>query len=1157
MSTEVEDAKADSDYREVDESSFHLTPEDSVAKLIATDRVHSPDVMPSPKALELLSIWQAEEDGADDPFDWHAEYERQLAEDLHAAFDPDATQWNSGELSGTPCEEWRALMHREAAFTYGNVKSKDKRNDTRDDAWAPKSMPVFKAIEGNTAKRRPGGKVVRAEWGLSRHVEDDHKGGSGYVLGACQGHRRAKAVTTIDAIGLDCDTGHLTYEEAVSRAREIDFAFASHTSFNHLTTESEFNYDAVVKHAHCDGEPTLEQIKNYAKDKKNLAPHIIESIEVEEMRHHSAEGLFIRVRHLPIDKYRLIFLLRSTVTIADLGNTLAEAHEVHSQKVMGLAEMVGVPTDPATLDVSRFFYAARHREGTKHHVAIHRAPPIDYDDIPTAKKPKKSTEGRNRRPDVVVETPDGVTVDVSALYDRYAKRWELATITEHCDLATSVAANNSGGKFHVVCPYADGHTDSADDTATFAMNAEDSETEFAVVKCLHGSCQGRHLVDYLGAWIESGDLDPALLEDPSYMLDFADDQEEEKFFRLTPDEKEALADEAAQAGADITTESNDDDLKAHFKALIKIGDQSAVAREVVRIADVVKHPLGKSGLNRLVKEVRTEMAADARQRATPSEAAESMDIKADATVQAEYTRARIAATNASEPTLFEYMETPAVVRGGRLKSLSENAMRHELRKICSFTSTEGPIGAKVTREVFPPKDLVSDTYESDLSGVLLPLNGVVQTPFFTKDGELVTENGYHEGSQIYLDCDLELPRVSAHPTYEEAHGAARYVVEEAFADFPLGGLSRDEIMERAFSGDGVPAVATLLSQTLSPMCRPMIDGNVPGHVTNKPVPGTGASYLVAVSSIISTGEEVEATPMPKEPNEMAKTVSSLLLNDPTIIFFENINHEIDSAELAAAMTPPKSGYQARVLGKSQMVKTPVRSVFTFAGNTLTMSDELLRRCVLIDLDRKVAEPAKFKPEQGWRHKNIRAWTEENRAALVHACLTMIQFWVVEKKMKYGDYDLASFENWAGVMGGILDACGVPGLLGNQHQLTGLSDGDDDDLGRAMQAVADAVSKRVLDGEDAFVYVSTKSDDDKQAGKFGLFDILHAMEDVPALDGWGYSVENGTPVYENTNKAGRRFKAAATRVYEVVIGGTLMNMSFERDERTKAYKVFLK
>lgn len=190
----------------------------------------------------------------------------------------------------------------------------------------------------------------------------------------------------------------------------------------------------------------------------------------------------------------------------------------------------------------------------------------------------------------------------------------------------------------------------------------------------------------------------------------------------------------------------------------------------------------------------------------------------------------------------------------------------------------------------------------------------------------------------------------------------------------------------------------------------MIPGYVPGHITNKPAPGTGAGYLTAACSVISTGEEVAATPMPKDPNEMAKTMGALLLEDPTLIFFDNISHSVNSQELAAAMTPPKAGYQARILGKSQAVKTPVRAVFKFAANTLTMSEEILRRCVLIDLDRRHPKPKNWKPQDGWRHADIRTWVEENRASLLHACLTMIQYWVVEKKMQHSDYHLAGFEN---------------------------------------------------------------------------------------------------------------------------------------------------
>ena len=46
----------------------------------------------------------------------------------------------------------------------------------------------------------------------------------------------------------------------------------------------------------------------------------------------------------------------------------------------------------------------------------------------------------------------------------------------------------------------------------------------------------------------------------------------------------------------------------------------------------------------------------------------------------------------------------------------------------------------------------------------------------------------------------------------------------------------------------------------------------------------------------------------------------------------------------------------------------------FTANTLTMSPELLRRCVLIDLDRKATDPDQYVPEAGWRHTDVRGWT---------------------------------------------------------------------------------------------------------------------------------------------------------------------------------------
>lgn len=222
----------------------------------------------------------------------------------------------------------------------------------------------------------------------------------------------------------------------------------------------------------------------------------------------------------------------------------------------------------------------------------------------------------------------------------------------------------------------------------------------------------------------------------------------------------------------------------------------------------------------------------------------------------------------------------------------------------------------------------------------------------------------------------------------------------------------------------------------------------------------------------------------------------------------------------------------------------------FCGKHIDHESQLLRRCILIDLDRKTTDPGKWSPKDGWRHGDVRAWTRDNRAKLVHACLTIIQRWVCGGMKKSND-TLASFENWAGVMGGILKSCGVGGFMSNQSELDGLSDGRDDELAGVVQAIAESMH----DVAGARLYIGTKTDAETEKGKFGLFDILHSMPDTPRLDHWGYrEVFTGDDLevqYHNTRSAGARFKAAAKRTYLVTLNGKEFDARFEREHDASA------
>jgi hypothetical protein len=394
-----------------------------------------------------------------------------------------------------------------------------------------------------------------------------------------------------------------------------------------------------------------------------------------------------------------------------------------------------------------------------------------------------------------------------------------------------------------------------------------------------------------------------------------------------------------------------------------------------------------------------------------------------------------------------------------------------------------------------------------------------------------------------MQSDLVIDRVSDHPTQEEARDAARYIVEEVLADFPLGGLSRDGIMDKFQTPDGVPAIANAMALILLPFARAMISGPTPGHIVNKPAPGTGAGFLVDVCTTIGSGEPAPALPMPTNKEELGKTLGAVLRDGERAIFFDNINHSVDSPELAAAITAPISGYKMRILGTTETAIVQIMAAWVFAANTLTMSGELLRRCILIDLDRRHPTPGAWTPNGGWRHKDVREWTRGNRARLVHACLTIIQRWVAEGMQK-SDHNLGSFENWAGVMGGVLSEAGIGGFMGNQSDLTGLSNGCDDELSDVAQAIADTMHGV----EGSKLFVRSMTDADNGNGKFGLFDILHAMDPVPRLADWGYKeVFDGTDidvVYSNTRSAGLRFKAAAKRTYSVMLDGKVRSARFE-------------
>jgi hypothetical protein len=313
---------------------------------------------------------------------------------------------------------------------------------------------------------------------------------------------------------------------------------------------------------------------------------------------------------------------------------------------------------------------------------------------------------------------------------------------------------------------------------------------------------------------------------------------------------------------------------------------------------------------------------------------------------------------------------------------------------------------------------------------LPPLAGIVTCPTFTTDGSLIVAGGYDHASGLWHHRTLpDLPAVPEHPTRDEIT-AARDTLADIIADFP-------------FVDDAGRANATALM--LLPFVRPLIDGPTPLHAVDAPTPGTGKGLLVQACLWPALGCSLDIRSGARDPDEWRKRITSELVAGKQAVGFDNATTRLDLEHLAAALTATL--WTDRVLGQTRVVTIPNRSVWVCTGNNLAFSKKLARRVVWIRLDAQVEAPEQ---RTGFRYPNLVAHVREHRPALVAAALTLCRAWL-DAGRPAGKQVMGSFENYAAVLGGILDVAGIGGFLANADELRRQADTETSEWRGLIQA----------------------------------------------------------------------------------------------------------
>lgn len=305
------------------------------------------------------------------------------------------------------------------------------------------------------------------------------------------------------------------------------------------------------------------------------------------------------------------------------------------------------------------------------------------------------------------------------------------------------------------------------------------------------------------------------------------------------------------------------------------------------------------------------------------------------------------------------------------------------------------------------------------------LRGVVGTPTFGPDGSLSVEPGYQPNSRLYYrPSGLPVPPVPERPSAADLELARSLILDELLVDFPFA--------DQASKPNAVGAL-------LTPIVRELVDGPTPMHAIDAPTPGSGKGLLTEVIAYLTSGHPAGVTSLPRDDDELRKRITAFLRDSADVVVFDNVNRELDSPTLAAAIT--STVWSDRVLGASTTGRFPNRALWIATGNNLRVSGELVRRMVQIRIDPRVDRPWE---RSGFRHDPLMEWVRTHRHELVWALLVLVRHWIVVGRPGWSGRPMGSFEGWCQTVGGVLEAAGIGGFLGNRDQLYRQSDAESDE-----------------------------------------------------------------------------------------------------------------
>ena len=323
----------------------------------------------------------------------------------------------------------------------------------------------------------------------------------------------------------------------------------------------------------------------------------------------------------------------------------------------------------------------------------------------------------------------------------------------------------------------------------------------------------------------------------------------------------------------------------------------------------------------------------------------------------------VAAVPDANKTLFSYGGSPVVVmrRGSQgyedtvMLRPGVDAFAHHLEGHVQFVRQDGK--EKVDVLIEADHRLVRRMMDPSINWGMPKINGIVMYPLVSRTGALMTAEGFHRESALYIGEGLNITQKEVDAISVEQ---AVDIFKDIYSDFPFHSESI-----------GLSLSVTCL---LSAIARKVID-KAPAFIVTSPYPADGKTIWSYIPQVILMKETSNYSLSGNE-EEQIKQLTSYFMEDPDLMVFDNQNGRFHSQALTELITSGK--FKARLLGKNDTVQFTPKTSLIVNGINVRPSEEIMTRSITVEFDHRTKDD--------FKHPQILEYVLQHRRMIIKAGL---------------------------------------------------------------------------------------------------------------------------------------------------------------------------